>query len=167
MIPKAERERRLRIVEALIIQGRAMDIGGLINGLAEAGITVSTPTAVRYALEARKRLSSADDELRTARREILTRKVLALDASIAAGISKHDVIPTWADRIACLRLLRDIVGIEATPDAKPAINPSDLGLDIEKKNDKELDDLLIEMLKKSTSMLACVDEDVEETAESI
>jgi len=150
---RQEVERRVRIAEALIIQGRATDLEGLKQGLEEAGIVVSVKTAIRYAEQARKRLTTADDELRVARREILTRKVLALDASIAAGISKHNVIPTYADRIACLKLLRDILGIESSPTAKPAVDPAEF--ELEKKNEKELDDLLVGMLRKSASMLEC------------
>ena len=158
MKPSAvELERRIRIVEALIIQGRAMDIGALQSALQESGIVVSTRTVVTYGNEARKRLTSADDELRAARREILTRKVLSLDAALAAGIAKHDVVPSWADRVACLRLLRDIVGVDPGPSAKPAVDPAEF--ELEKKNEKELDTLLVEMLKKSASMLECVKDD--------
>lgn len=144
----AEKEERIRIVENLIVAGRASTTDEVIIALAERGRPGLADSTVRgYMREARKRLTQEHESLRAARREIVIRALLN-DASIVSRLLKEkDVAPRWSDRIAILKLLGENLG-EPAPVVGPPMPDDDVD-DIGNKSEEELNKMLAELMENA------------------
>jgi len=144
----AERNERIRIVESLIVAGRGGSIEELQFGLEKSGREKLPSTTVRgYMKIAKERLTREDDSTRTARREIMVRALLSDAAIISRKLEEAGVEPRWSDRIACLKLLDDVLE-KATPIVGPVM-PDDDTEDLTDKTPEQLDKMIAELAEKA------------------
>lgn len=160
-ISNVELEQRLRVVETLIVLGRGKTAPQLQHGLEEAGHGFIAESTVRaYAATVRERLNEADQDIRRMREEAAAKRILQTDMEITRLLTAHKVVPSWRDKVSVLQIMERVFvrGHAGAPGSGEALLPDQRGGtpepdETDTHTEKELDDLLREMLQRSGAAL--------------
>lgn len=148
---KVEIEARLRITERCISMG-VYDVESIFQELSKQGHKVSIRSTYGYIRRVRERIAEESSDLRSLRKAILIRDTQRYERIIFGKLMDSDIKPLWKDLVAILKIRERVeAGKYDELIAAPVIaTPEDDFEGLEGKTPAELDELIMQMVAKST-----------------